>query len=304
MSKEYIIAGFRVRLHDTVRLFGSSDSHMARAFAPFETAPAPNAPVALELHADRPIEDPNEETYTELSAFPFEAADAKCRFGRTRHGYLLRMTSRDGKHSTRFFKAFDSAEVYSDLLVGHPTADQTRMRFGLWIMFGLAIAHEAIAIHSSTIEYRERAVLFLGESGTGKSTHTRLWQEHIPGARLLNDDSPIIRMQNGSATVFGSPWSGKTPCHRNIARPIAGIVRLSQAPYNELKKLSPLRSIGSLLPSCPPAFAYDTDLQDCICRTLSDILTQVPVYHLACLPDRAAASLCCTTIFDDEKDRS
>lgn len=86
------------------------------------------------------------------------------------------------------------------------------MRFGLWIMFGIAISPEAIAIHSSTIECEGRAVLFLGESGTGKSTHTRLWQEHIPGARLLNDDSPIIRMYQGQATAFGSPWSGKTPC--------------------------------------------------------------------------------------------
>lgn len=104
------------------------------------------------------------------------------------------------------------------------------MRFGLWITFGIAISPEAIAIHSSTIECEGRAVLFLGESGTGKSTHTRLWQEHIPGARLLNDDSPIIRMYQGQATAFGSPWSGKTPCYRNISRPIAGIVRLSQAP--------------------------------------------------------------------------
>ena len=145
------------------------------------------------------------------------------------------------------------------------------------------------------------AVLFLGESGTGKSTHTRLWQEHIPGARLLNDDSPIIRMYQGQATAFGSPWSGKTPCYRNISRPIAGIVRLSQAPANEITRLSILRAVGSLLPSCPPAFAYDSDLQDRICRTLSDILTQAPVWHLACLPDKAAAELSYATVLEGKQ---
>lgn len=186
-------------------------------------------------------------------------------------------------------------------LSGGREPHQSLMRFGLWIMFGIAISPEAIAIHSSTIECEGRAVLFLGESGTGKSTHTRLWQEHIPGARLLNDDSPIIRMYQGQATAFGSPWSGKTPCYRNISRPIAGIVRLSQAPANEITRLSILRAVGSLLPSCPPAFAYDSDLQDRICRTLSDILTQAPVWHLACLPDKAAAELSYATVLEGKQ---
>ena len=138
-------------------------------------------------------------------------------------------------------------------------------------------------------------------TGGEPNRELRLWQEHIPGARLLNDDSPIIRMYQGQATAFGSPWSGKTPCYRNISRPIAGIVRLSQAPANEITRLSILRAVGSLLPSCPPAFAYDSDLQDRICRTLSDILTQAPVWHLACLPDKAAAELSYATVLEGKQ---
>ena len=56
---------------------------------------------------------------------------------------------------------------------------------------------DTLAIHSSCIVYRDKAVLFLGESGTGKSTHTRLWRENIPEAVLLNDDSPMIRVEDG-----------------------------------------------------------------------------------------------------------
>lgn len=237
----------------------------------------------------------------ELDVFPFDDAEADCHFERTPRGYLFRMVPRNGDRPTLFFKAFDSPDVQSDLLADGREPHQSLMRFGLWIMFGIAISPEAIAIHSSTIECEGRAVLFLGESGTGKSTHTRLWQEHIPGARLLNDDSPIIRMYQGQATAFGSPWSGKTPCYRNISRPIAGIVRLSQAPANEITRLSILRAVGSLLPSCPPAFAYDSDLQDRICRTLSDILTQAPVWHLACLPDKAAAELSYATVLEGKQ---
>ena len=53
--------------------------------------------------------------------------------------------------------------------------------------------HGVVAIHSSVLTYREAAILCLGESGTGKSTHTRLWRENIEGAGLLNDDSPFVR---------------------------------------------------------------------------------------------------------------
>lgn len=140
-------------------------------------------------------------------------------------------------------------------------------------------------------------MLFLGESGTGKSTHTRLWRQHIPGAELLNDDSPVVRMTDGTPTVYGTPWSGKTPCYRNEHYPIRAIVRLSQAPHNRIRRLPTVMAIGALLPSCPPAFAYDAALQDHVCATLSDILARVPVYHLECLPDEAAARLSFTTVF-------
>lgn len=298
MDREYIIAGFRIRLEQADRLFVRPGSHMARAFAPFAVEADPTAPLTMRLIPDCTV---NEELtgggpIRELDVFPFDDADVDCHFERTPRGYLFRMVPRNGDCPTLFFKAFDSPDVQSDLLADGRKPHQSLLRFGLWIMFGIAIASEAIAIHSSTIECEDHAVLFLGESGTGKSTHTRLWRENIPGARLLNDDSPIIRLYNDTATVFGSPWSGKTACYRNVSRPIAGIVRLSQAPANEITRLSTLQAIGSLLPSCPPAFAYDNDLQDRICQTLSDILTQVPVWHLACLPDKAAAELSYATI--------
>jgi len=174
-------------------------------------------------------------------------------------------------------------------------------------MFNIAaLERRAVAVHSSVISLDGRAVLFLGESGTGKSTHTRLWREHIPGARLLNDDSPIIRIapegaaEAASALACGSPWSGKTPCYRNVSHPIAGIVRLSQAPQNRIRRLRPIEAIGALLPSCPPSFAHDERLEDAICRLVSQIVAQVPVYHLECLPDAAAARLSCRTVFGDD----
>jgi serine kinase of HPr protein (carbohydrate metabolism regulator) len=74
----------------------------------------------------------------------------------------------------------------------------------------IGIPRQTVAVHASVVIYANRAVLVLGESGTGKSTHTKLWLRHILGSRLLNDDSPVIRIEldeNNQLVpfVYGSP---------------------------------------------------------------------------------------------------
>lgn len=173
------------------------------------------------------------------------------------------------------------------------------LRFACWIAYGImTVRHQTVAIHTSAIVYRNKAVLFLGESGTGKSTHTRLWRENIEGSMLLNDDSPIIRIIDGQPWVWGSPWSGKTPCYKKERYQLAACVRLSQAPFNKIRKLAVAEAYGSIHPSCPPAFSYDESLYDHISKVLDVVLTNVPVFHLACLPNAAAARLSCETIFE------
>ena len=172
------------------------------------------------------------------------------------------------------------------------------IRFALWVGFGLMmLKHDTLAIHSSCIVYKDKAVLFLGESGTGKSTHTRLWREHIEGAMLLNDDSPMIRVEDGKVWAYGSAWSGKTPCYKNERYELKACVRLSQAPYNKIQKLSVLQAYGAIHPSCAPEFAYDERLYDEVSRIIGSILSMVPCYHLACLPNEEACMLSCKTIF-------
>ena len=174
-------------------------------------------------------------------------------------------------------------------------------RFALWVAYGLmTLRRDTLAIHSSCIVYQDKAVLFLGESGTGKSTHTRLWREYIEGAVLLNDDSPMIRVEEGKVWAYGSAWSGKTPCYKQERYELVACVRLSQAPYNRIQKLSVLQAYGAIHPSCAPEFAYDDALYDEVSRIIGQILSVVPCFHLACLPDREAALLSCQTLFPCE----
>lgn len=284
---EYTIAGLRLSLPGTL-----INRHFGRALQPFASA-CPGTP---DLTLDAGTEVTPLPDYRELHSFEFTDADSDCRFGADADGYLLEMTPRDGSAPARFRMAYGATTGQSDITPEHNPA---LFRFGAWTLFNIAaLPKEAVAFHSSVIRYRGKGVLFLGESGTGKSTHTRLWREHIPGAELLNDDSPIIRATEREAIVFGSPWSGKTPCYRNESCPITAVVRLSQAPHNHIRRLRPIEAIGALLPSAPPAFARDERLSDDTCGLLSRLIAQVPVYHLECLPDAAAAQLSCDTVFN------
>ena len=289
---EYIVAQYRIRTsgkHSDIVGCG------IRGFAPFQVEDDATQAADMEVYSEVAIDKSSFGELTELSAFEFENELAHCILYGYSGGYLFEMIK--DSISYLFSKESDSNIVNANFGT-FESIDSSLLRFGMWLMFGLCtVPKGAIAIHSSVLIKDGKAVLCLGESGTGKSTHTRLWREHIDGTGLLNDDSPIIRLVDGVPTAFGSPWSGKTPCYRNLHYPIAGFIRLSQAPYNKIHRLSTLHAIGALLPSCPPAFAYDDYLQDCLCDTLSAMLSTVPVFHLECLPNAAAAELSYNTIF-------
>ena len=154
-----------------------------------------------------------------------------------------------------------------------------------------ALVRDAVSVHASCVSLEGRGYLFLGRSGTGKSTHARRWLEAFPGCHLLNDDNPVLRVEDGTVTAYGTPWSGKTPCYRNEYAPVAGIVRLQQSPQNRFTPLCGPEAFAALLPSCS-AIRRDARLQDALHDTLVRVAGLVPVGRLECLPDTEAARLC------------
>jgi hypothetical protein len=137
--------------------------------------------------------------------------------------------------------------------------------------------------------------MFLGKSGTGKSTHSSLWLKHIEGTALVNDDNPVVRRMPDGFYVFGSPWSGKTPCYRNVSYPLGGVVQLSQAPYNKIHRLKALSAYAALVPSISGK-RWDKQVAEGLHETEDMMAGEVAVWHLECLPDEAAARLCSDTI--------
>ncbi len=171
----------------------------------------------------------------------------------------------------------------------------------LMIIYALATADKKTALfHAAAVSHEGKGYMFLGPSGTGKSTHARLWIQYISGTELVNDDNPVVRIfDDGEIVVFGSPWSGKTPCYRNISYPLEGIVMLSQAPYNRIFRISGIRAYSALRQSISGK-RWDKRIADGLHETENELTKRIPIWHLECLPDKEAAEICFNSTFASE----
>lgn len=174
------------------------------------------------------------------------------------------------------------------------TESQTALYLNRFILIAYGVATTPLGylkVHASVTELAGRALIFLGVSGTGKSTHSRLWREHIEGCTLLNDDEPIVRvMPDGSVRVYGAPWSGSTPCYRNESAEVVAFVHLHQSPVNQLTKKVGRDAFNSLFSSV--AFLHtDRESQFRVFNAVANVLERIPVYHLDCRPDKEAVML-------------
>ena len=157
------------------------------------------------------------------------------------------------------------------------------------------LPHGAISLHAAAVVLSGSAYLFMGQSGTGKSTHARLWQQCFPGCLLLNDDNPMLRLHDGQVWAYGTPWSGKTPCYRPEHHRVQGIVRLAQAPHNRFLLAAEVEAFSVLLPGISAIGRHERYYQ-LMADTLAQVALTVRVGTLECLPDEAAARLCAASL--------
>lgn len=166
----------------------------------------------------------------------------------------------------------------------------------LMLVFAFAgAAKGALLVHASTIMKGDYGYPFIAESGTGKSTHTSLWLRFIDDCSLMNDDNPVIRIEDGTPYIYGSPWSGKTPCYRNVRALLGAVTRIERAPKNSIERLPVVKAFASVLPSCS-TMMWDKSIYDHVCNAVTRIIETTPVYTLHCLPDAEAAQICHQTI--------
>lgn len=207
-------------------------------------------------------------------------------------GYYIEMSyTKDGAvHSMYVCSNFSNAEAYlcwDDPYMSHVCSSMLR------IVYSQAILNfDAISVHASVVSCDDGiAYLFMGKSGTGKSTHAAMWTQTFSRCELLNDDNPTVRVKDGEARVYGTPWSGKTPCYKNRNFPIGGIVRLAQARENRFVLLEDVDAFVALFPGCS-LIRQDRRLCDALYDILARLSSMVVVGKLECLPDREAVLLC------------
>lgn len=150
---------------------------------------------------------------------------------------------------------------------------------------------DVLLIHASLVRQNGYGYAFIAKSGTGKSTQVSMWLRYLPGCDLMNDDNPIIRIIDGQPYIFGGPWSGKTPCYRNVKARLGAVTRIDRADKNSVEKLPPTEAFASFLPSCS-SMKWDVDIYNRICDTVTRVVETTAIYVLHCLPNREAAEVC------------
>ena len=208
----------------------------------------------------------------------------------TPEGMIVSM--KQGEREHRFFAPADWKEVVCDLSFTDKN-EAVFLNSFLRLAFGVTsiLANRTIKIHASVTELNGKALVFLGKSGTGKSTHSRLWREFVPDCTLLNDDEPLIRVfEDEPVRVYGAPWSGSTACFRNASAEVAAFVHLYQSPENRLTRLRNVEALSSLYASAA-MLRSDAGNKDRVLDVVAAVLQRVPVYRLDCRPDYEAVSL-------------
>lgn len=272
-------------------------SHLLPSFCPFAVEPCPPATPEESLFVMRIATGatlPSEpDACTQLTHFEWEGG--QCMVLATAPGTLcLRLRSPHSLQEGWMEATGGSATVW--LPQQADAAAFVLSNFLMMFYAFTAASRHTLLVHASVVAQQGQAFLFLGPSGTGKSTHSALWLRHVRGSELMNDDNPILRIapRTGEVTAYGSPWSGKTPCYRPMQAPVAAIVRLNQALRNNISQQDTAHAFATLLPSCS-CLKQDVSIYNGVLQTVSDVIEHTPIYRFDCLPDWEAAVLCYRT---------
>lgn len=138
-----------------------------------------------------------------------------------------------------------------------------------------------LLFHGACISYKGKAYLFAAPSGTGKSTHIRLWRKYIGSdVGIVNGDKPFISFHSDHPIIHGTPWAGKEHWEKNCSFPLQNICFIKQGTKNTIRKTSILESLPLLLTQI-----YMPQEEGAAGKTLSLIdllIKKVPMYLLEC----------------------
>lgn len=143
--------------------------------------------------------------------------------------------------------------------------------------------NDALIIHGSSFIYNDKGILLSAKSGTGKSTHSRLWQRY-ENVLVVNDDKNVLKIEDGILYMYGSPWSGKHMLDNNVKCKLDAICFLYQNKENIISRLDPFTAIKKLMGQ----LVLPTKENQVLWNNVVDKLLELPVYHLGCNMEKEA----------------
>jgi len=193
----------------------------------------------------------------------------------------------------------DIDKEYADSIADMPEASNHGNLETLVVYRKMALQlldYDVLLMHGSCVAVDGKAHIFTAVSGTGKSTHVRLWRELLGDrAVMVNDDKPLIRIAaDGMPTVYGTPWDGKHHLSTNIAVPLQSIIQLERGEDNEIHEITPHDIFPTLLQQT--FHTSDPEVTLKVMDLLSRLAAHLRFYNLHCNMDPAAAKVASTAI--------
>ena len=224
--------------------------------------------------------------------YEFAEIKVKVKFSHVEVGEFFKKYESKGKPNFRI------SVQERDLAVERRLAEQYHNHFAEWQFEELAIhrlfsaraAKEGVLLfHSSAVMVDGEAYLFAAPSGTGKSTHTRLWHKvYGDKVTIINDDKPFLRVKEGKCMVYGSPWNGKHQLDNNIKAPVKAICFLEQSAENSIRCIQASEAFPLL---CRQTYFSDKRrVSEAILNSLRCVM-KCPMYLLKCNISEEAARM-------------
>lgn len=141
--------------------------------------------------------------------------------------------------------------------------------------------HGRFLMHGASIKYNDKAYLFTAPSGTGKSTHIRLWKKHLgDDVDIVNGDKPFLSVENSEVRIYGTPWAGKENWQKNHSAPLHGICLVQRGTHNTIRKMDPVECLNFLIKQI--YLPVDAASAGLTLELLDAMLKKVPLYLLEC----------------------
>jgi hypothetical protein len=152
------------------------------------------------------------------------------------------------------------------------------------------IGRNVILFHGSAIAVDGEAYIFTAKSGTGKSTHARLWRQKFGGrAVMVNDDKPMLKIESTGVKVCGTPWNGKHHLDTNTEIPLQAICIIHQAAQNHIEQVTFEEALPTLLQQTYRPTG-DTDMEKLL-ELIDNMAEIIPIYKMGCNMNPEAADV-------------